>query len=255
MQSESRVLHLLRNAKRICTSPWCVLGGGILVYFGKGGLDKHVLEGQPVSSAAEWAFERLLATVESPVVQMLMIPLAVLLFLFGVWRLSKQASEAERRQKAVQDELVAALRVEMKALMKLPSLIAAKQELDDDVGEIQKSLEAIEKSIESCRGLLKEAGSDHSEEHQARSDNIANLFRSFSWIESECRSACEMTGLPMVEHTARVGRDDLTYYRDHLSKIESKLFELKSVLAERKRRASELSTDIQREIDRLNGRG
>lgn len=88
-------------ARQVAAEPWCALSLLFLSYMGLGAVDKYLLEGQPVTGSLLWLWETMLAFPQRPLVQLLMIPLALWMFGRGV---AKIISRNDQAAMAVQRE-------------------------------------------------------------------------------------------------------------------------------------------------------
>lgn len=79
-------------AKAIIREPWCALSLLFLFYMGSAATDKYLLEGQPVTGALQFMADRALAFAQLPLVQLLMIPLALWMFGHGVRNVMRQGA-------------------------------------------------------------------------------------------------------------------------------------------------------------------
>ncbi len=88
-QESSEKPSKLLKIKKITKEPWCIAAILFLGYIAQAAIDKYLLEGKPVKEVLSWMWETTLAFPEKPLVQILMIPMAIWMFYQGVQKLEK----------------------------------------------------------------------------------------------------------------------------------------------------------------------
>lgn len=143
---DSRFIRRYWSATRRTISKPTVWGFILLLgYFGQEAVDKYVFDGKPMNEVWPWFWDTLLAFPQKPLVQLLMIPLAVWLFHRGVMQVIKAENDTQARETNLRREAMRPL-AEMLRLNRLArnlrdlvvSAKYARRSVDQFQGELEK---------------------------------------------------------------------------------------------------------------------